>query len=437
MGPGGTGVKIGVAGLWHLGTVTAGCLASAGFEVTAYDGNAGTTAGLREGRLPVAEPGLGELIAKAVRAGHLRFSSFPSDLLGVDLLWVAYDTPVDDEGRADVESVLAAVEGLFPVLADGALVLVSSQLPIGSTRRLEERFRQARPGAAVSFAYSPENLRLGKAIEVFTQPDRVVVGIRDEKDRERVAEVLKPFTDRIVWMSVESAEMTKHALNAFLATSVVFANELAVLCERMKADAREVEAGLKSDVRIGPRAYLGPGGPFAGGTLARDVSFLIDLGLAEGLPTPLMSAVREGNDLHRQWARRRLVEIMGDVRGKTVAALGLTYKPGTDTLRGSNAVETSRWLKEKGARIVAYDPAVRSLPGELASLVELRESYDEALTGADAALVSTEWPELRALTADQVVLRMRSPLVVDPGGFLRGRLGDDRRIRYVTVGRPS
>lgn len=430
-------MRVGVAGLWHLGTVTAACLASGGHDVTAYDASTATIDGLGEGRLPVAEPGLAELVAEGVAAGRLRFTPRPEGLAGVELLWVAYDTPVDDEGRADVESVLSAVERLFPVLADGTLVVVSSQLPVGSTRTLEERFRAARRGASASFAYSPENLRLGKAIEVFTKPDRVVVGVREERQKGRVIELLKPFTDRIVWMSVESAEMTKHALNAFLATSVVFANELAVLCERMKADAREVEAGLKSDVRIGPRAYLGPGGPFAGGTLARDVSFLIGLGKAEGLPTPLMSAVREGNDLHRQWARRRLVEVAGDVRGKTVALLGLTYKPGTDTLRSSNAVETARWLADRGARVVAHDPAVRSLPAELAPVVELRASCEEALKGADAALVSTEWPEFRSVTADDVVAWMKRPIVLDAGGFLRARLGDDERVRYVIVGRPS
>ncbi len=433
-------MRVGVAGLWHLGTVTAGCLASGGHDVTAYDAGSATVDGLRGGRLPVAEPGVAELVAAGVAAGNLRFTSRPEELARVELLWIAYDTPVDDEGLADVEAVLSAVEKLFPVLADGALVLVSSQLPVGSTRILEERFHASRPGgsgSSVSFAYSPENLRLGKAIEVFTKPDRVVVGVREERQKARVLELLKPFTDRIVWMSVESAEMTKHALNAFLATSVVFANELAVLCERMKADAREVEAGLKSDIRIGPRAYLGPGGPFAGGTLARDVSFLIGLGKAEGLPTPLMSAVREGNDLHRQWARRRLVEVAGDVRGKTVALLGLTYKPGTDTLRSSNAVETARWLADRGARVVAHDPAVRSLPAELAPVVELRASCEEALKGADAALVSTEWPEFRSVTADDVVAWMKRPIVLDAGGFLRARLGDDERVRYVIVGRPS
>src|SRR5262249_38272086 len=162
------------------------------------------------------------------------------------------------------------------------------------------------------------------------------------------------FTDRIEWMTVESAEMTKHALNSFLATSVAFANELAGLCERVGADAGDVERGLKTDPRIGPRAYVRPGAAFAGGTLARDVSFLIEMRRAEERPPHLMSAVQESNEAHKDWPRRRLVELVGDPRGKAIAILGLTYKPGTDTLRRSTAVETARWLGDRGARVTAF-----------------------------------------------------------------------------------
>jgi UDPglucose 6-dehydrogenase len=430
-------MKIGVVGLWHLGTVTAACAASAGHDVVGFDTTTHTISQIEKGQLPVFEPGLEALMAGAVARGRLRFSSRASDLADTDVLWITYDTPVDESGRADVDAVIDAVAEVLPFAREGALVLISSQLPVGSTRRLEDTYRRLQPGGTATFAYAPENLRLGGAIRAFTRPDRVVAGVRHEPDQARIARLFEPFTDRIEWMSVESAEMTKHALNAFLATSVTFANELAALCERVGADAREVERGLKTDARIGPRAYLRPGSAFAGGTLARDVAFLADIGRSEGLPTHLMSGVQKSNDAHRLWPSRRLVEIMGDVTEQSIAVLGLTYKPGTDTLRGSSAIEISRWLSERGAVVVAYDPAVRTLPIECTAFLGLRGSVEEALRGADAVLVMTEWPEFTSLSADDVVRWMKSPLVLDPSGFLGARLGADERIRYRSVGRAA
>jgi len=428
-------VKVGVAGLWHLGSVTAACLASAGHEVIAFDASPDAVARLETGQPPVSEPGLQDLMARSVAAGSLSFSSRPEDLAASDVTWITYDTPVDDSGLADVDSVIDAATSVFPHMRDGSLVLVSSQLPVGSTRRLEGIYRRVRPDGTATFACSPENLRLGSAIDAFRRPARVVVGIRSAADKVRIAELLGPFTDRIEWMSVESAEMTKHALNAFLATSVVFTNELAALCERLGADAQEVERGLKSDARIGPRAYLRPGGPFAGGTLARDVEFLIAMGGAQSLPTHLMSAVRESNEAHKQWPRRRLLEVVGNLAGTRIVILGLTYKPGTDTLRGSSAIETARWLGEQAASVAAYDPAVTCLPAEVDAPVDLRSSAQEALEGADAALIATEWPEFCSLSADDFVRSMKRPIVLDPSGFLRAQLDADRRIRYLSVGR--
>src|SRR5262249_19142379 len=231
-------------------------------------------------------------------------------------------------------------------LRDGAIVLVSSQLPVGSTARL------AAMAPRLRFACSPENLRLGKAIEVFTKPDRVIVGVRDMETRILLAQLFAPITSQLEWMTIESAEMTKHAINAFLAVSVTFANELASVCERVGADAKEVERGLKTESRIGPKAYLAPGAAFAGGTLARDVAFLTELGARHGLVLPLLGGVRPSNDAHQQWARRRLEDRLGSLAGATVAVWGLTYKPGTDTLRRSAAIELCRSLAAAGATVV-------------------------------------------------------------------------------------
>jgi UDPglucose 6-dehydrogenase len=429
-------MKVCVLGLWHLGTVTAACLAAGGHDVIGVDFDPAVVAGLAAGKPPLFEPGLEDLVAAGLASGRLRFTAdVAAAVKDADVVWVAYDTPVDDEDRADVEYVVERVARLFPHLQAGMLVLLSSQVPVGTTRRLEQMFASESRGRSVGFGYSPENLRLGKAIDVFTHPDRVVAGVRTEAAREKVMALLRPFTDRIEWMSVESAEMTKHALNAFLATSVTFINEIAALCEQVGADATEVERGLKSEARIGPKAYLSPGGAFAGGTLARDVVFLSELGRGTGVPTHLLSSVKVSNDAHREWAQRRLSQLLGGVEGKTIAVWGLTYKPGTDTLRRSSAVELCQWLGAHGARVRAHDPAVRSLPDGLAAQIELVSSAPGAVVGAAALVVATPWPEYRDIDPGEACAGMARRLVLDANRFLGQTLGRDSGIEYVSVGR--
>src|SRR4029079_7195460 len=233
----------------------------------------------------------------------------------------------------------------------------------------EEAWSRQAGGRSVSFACSPENLRLGKAIETFRHPDRVVFGVRDTYARSRITKLFVPITDRLEWMSVESAEMTKHAINAFLATSVTFINELAALCETCGADAKEIERGLKSERRIGPSAYLSPGAAFAGGTLARDVMALKSLGARVGRQTPLLDGVEASNREHRHWARRQLMDRLKTLAGTRVAIWGLTYKPGTDTLRRSTSIELCRWLLDEGASVSVHDPEPKSLPEQLNRVV--------------------------------------------------------------------
>jgi UDPglucose 6-dehydrogenase len=430
-------MTIGVLGLWHLGSVTAACLASAGHDVIGVDFDSEVVAGLAEGRPPLFEPGLEDLVKSGLAAGRLRFTADAAAVESSDVVWVAFDTPVDDDDRADVDFVVDRVARVFPFLRDGALVLISSQVPAGTTRRLEAMFAAAGTGRRVTFAYSPENLRLGKAIAVFTQPDRVVVGIRSPEQKAPIEAMLRPFTTRFEWMGVESAEMTKHALNAFLATSVTFINEVAILCEEIGADASEVARGLKSEARIGPGAYLGPGAAFAGGTLARDVVFLSALGRSTGLATHLLSAVKASNDAHREWAQRRLARLDGGVAGKRIAVWGLTYKPGTDTLRRSSAIELCEWIHGQGGRVRAHDPAVRALPGELAARIELVQDPLASVEEASALVVATPWPEYREIAAAEVAARLRRPLVLDAARFLGETLGRSAELEYVSVGKAS
>lgn len=436
MAVGGSILKVCVAGLWHLGTVTAACLASAGLDVTALDSDPAVVDNLAAGRPPLFEPGLQGLVKAGLASGRLRVTTdIRAATDAARVVWITYDTPVDDDDRADVDYVLECAARLFPYLSDNTLVLVSSQVPVGTTHRLEQVFERMIPGRHVEFGYSPENLRLGSAIDAFMQPRRVVVGVRSHEGQKTAAMLFRPFTERIEWMSVESAEMTKHALNAFLATSIAFMNEIAVLCEQVGADATEVERGLKSEARIGPKAYLSPGAAFAGGTLARDVVFLSQLGQVHQTGTRLLSSVKTSNDAHRQWAQRRLEQLLDRVPGNTVAAWGLTYKPGTDTLRRSSSIELCEWLVEQGATVRVHDPVIKTLPRGLADRIELSSDALSAVQGASALVVATPWPEYRQITAIDVAARMRRRLVLDASRFLGDTLGRHTGIEYLSVGK--
>jgi UDPglucose 6-dehydrogenase len=427
-------MRVAVYGLWHLGCVTAACLAEAGHRVFAFDVDERVVEGLRGGKAPLHEPGLDDLLAAGLASGNLTVTADSAHALAdADVVWVTFDTPVNDRDEADVPWLRERLERIAEQLRPGTVVLISSQAPAGFTRSLEADWA----GRGLHFAYSPENLRLGKALEVFRKPDRVVVGVRDEAGRAAVEALLAPFHARIEWMTVESAEMTKHALNAFLATSAAFANELARLCESVGADAKEVERGLKSEIRIGPRAYLAPGAAFAGGTLARDLRYLVGFGERFSVATPLFDGVLASNEVHKGWVKEKLTRLLDGAAAPTVALLGLTYKPGTSTLRRSTAVEQALWLHGRGVRVRAHDPAVEALPEELRGAMELCAGPEEALAGADAAVVGTEWPAFRGLTGDQFVHAMRRPCVVDPNHFLAGALADDPRVTYFAAGRPA
>ena len=421
-------MKITVLGLWHLGCVTAACCARH-FQVTGLDFNAALIDGLRAGKAPLLEPGLDELIVANTTSGWLDFSTDAAACRDADVLWVTYDTPVNDADESDVAQVLEPLRRVLHELRTGAVVLVSSQLPVGTCASLEREFPQ------FHFACSPENLRLGRALDAFEKAERIIVGTRTDAPKALLEKLLAPFSDRIIFMRTESAEMVKHALNSFLAVSITFINEIARVCEHVGADAAEVTAGLKSEPRIGPRAYLGAGGPFAGGTLARDVVTLSRLGAHFGEPLAVIPAIKHSNDLHRGWIFRRLQSRFGELRGRTFAVLGLTYTPNTDTLRRSAAVELCQQLLAAGAYVRAHDPAVRDLPPELAA-VGLGD-LPATLADADAVVVCTEWPQFRDAPWPQFLPLLRQPVVVDANRFLEKPLLACGAVEHLSVGRPT
>jgi UDPglucose 6-dehydrogenase len=438
-------VNIGVLGLWHLGSVTAAGLAALGHEVVGLDFDERRVADLRRGAAPVFEPGLDELIKQGLSSGKLRFSSAVSEATrDIDVLWVAYDTPVDDDDLADADFVMTHIRRALAEMSADIIVLVSSQLPVGSVALLEEAGAAEHGSPRRRIAYCPENLRLGNAVSDFLHPERIVVGVRSNGDKELLGRLLGSITNSIEWMSVESAEMTKHAINAFFATSVAFANEIASICEVVGADAKEVERGLKTENRIGPRAYLSPGAAFAGGTLARDVAYLNRTSREHGVTTLLLSSVLASNDAHKLWAQKKLQLLFGDLSHITVAVWGLTYKPDTDTLRRSMSVELCDWLVREGVKVQVHDPMAKDLPERWRESVKRFETPLAAAQGAHALVMATQWPIYRTVEADQLAECCEGIAVLDASRFLpnlaastsasTSASASDGRFRYFSVG---
>ncbi len=426
-------MKVCVMGLWHLGCVTAACLSNLGVTVTGYVSDNEVINLLNKGDPPLYEPGLKELIVDGIEKHLLEFTTDLEDALkGVDYIWICYDTPVDADDNADIDFVFNEIKKIKGYVNNDLRIVISSQMPVGSTGRCEKEFSDLPFG--IDFAYSPENLRLGHAIEIFEKPDRVVVGTRNIEKRVEFEQLFNTITDQIIWMTTESAEMTKHAINAFLATSVTFANEIACICECVGADALEVSEGLKSESRIGRKAYVGPGSAFAGGTLARDIVFLNKLAEEDHIQTAVLSGVKESNDYHKGWAKRKLKEVFGSLDGKMITVLGLTYKPGTNTLRRSLAIELCDWIYNEGGRIIAFDPLIKELPIELKCKITIADSLEHAIINGDALIVATEWAEFRETVKNDLLINNGKSVVIDANGFLRKQL-NTVGISYYSVGK--
>jgi UDPglucose 6-dehydrogenase len=425
-----------VYGLWHLGTVTAACLASRGIATVGLAETPEAAAELNAGKAPLFEPGLDALLAQGLQGGTLSFTNdIAAAVSSADLLWVNFDTPVDDDDVADVGYVLDRVRGTFPHLKDGAVVLISSQVPVGSTALLEHDFAAVAKGRKVSFAYSPENLRLGDAIGVFTQSERIVIGVRGDDARKVIEPMLKPFCDTLLWTRVESAEMVKHALNSYLATCVTFTNEIATICESVSADMSEVEAALRLDPRIGKKAYVRAGSAFGGGTLARDVQFLKSIAKDGDVRVPVLAAVLESNDHHKGWVVRHLRRQLGSLAGKKVGVLGLAYKAGTDAIRRSVAIEVIEELMAEGADVTVFDPKVAALPEPLSSAVTIASSADAVFKGSEAVVLATEWPQFRELDFTALVPSMERAMLIDQNAFVSKQLADLSGLDYIVAGK--
>jgi UDPglucose 6-dehydrogenase len=425
-----------VYGLWHLGTVTAACLASRGIATVGLAETPAAAAELQAGKAPLFEPGLDALLEKGLKSGALRFTSeVAAAVSSADLVWISFDTPVDDDDVADVGYVLDRVRLTFPHLKNGSVVLVSSQMPVGSTAKLEQDFAAVAKGRNVSFGCSPENLRLGDAIRVFTEPERIVIGVRSDGARRVIEPALKPFCQTLLWTRVESAEMVKHALNSYLATCVTFTNEIASICESVAADMSEVEAALRLDPRIGKRAYVRAGSAFGGGTLARDVQFLKAIARDRDARVPVLTAVLESNDHHKGWVVRHLRRQLGALTSKRIGVLGLAYKAGTDAIRRSVAIEVIQELIAAGADVTVFDPKVSTLPHPLNSAVTIAGGIGAVFANSEAVVLATEWPEFRDLNFATLIPSMKRALLIDQNAFVSKQLSDFSGLEYIVAGK--
>ena len=426
--------RIAVVGLWHLGCVVSAGLAHLGHTVAATDFDGDVILTLQHGVPPIYEPGLAELMALQISEGRLAFvSTCQQAFADAEYIFITFDTPVDEDDQSDLTPVEAALDAASIHAGPGVQIIVMSQVPVGTCERLAERLRGRAPELSFSLAYQPENLRLGEALKTFLYPDLIMVGAEDEVVAGRLLRLYEGIEAPHVTMSWNSAEMAKHALNAFLATSISFINELADLTAATGADIRDVVRALRQDRRIGPFAFLSAGPGFSGGTLARDIQTLRRLGKRTGYPTSQLDATLAVNGRRLPNIVAKIRHLCGEIKGSRVGLLGLTYKSGTNTLRRSSALALAHLLIHQGSKVSAFDPQVCDLPAGTDGIVLCSDPYQVAKS-AVAIVVMTPWPEFKKLDFGRLSSVMQQPLIIDVHNCLDS--GEIRKagLRYIGTG---
>jgi UDPglucose 6-dehydrogenase len=378
---------------------------------------------MREGHAALYEPGLDDALGKSLRAGTLQVSNDPSIIAGCEFIFIALDTPVGEDDKIDVGPVEDLLDVITPHLASGSIVILSSQVPVGTTARMRQRVRAHDP--SVEVAYSPENLRLGQALRSYLEPGHIVIGAETPAAADSLEALFAPMRAQCFRMDLTSAELVKHCINSFLATSISLANHWSDLASVVGATYPAVVAAVRADPRIGERAYLDPGIGFSGGTLGRDLRVL-DAVCEDELPgaAPLFGEIWRYNHQRAATIAKRIAGGVEQVGGRRVALLGLTYKPGTSTLRRSLPLELARRLLSAGIDVSAHDPRADWSEAAAPDRLEVAASVDDAVRNADLLVVLTPWPEYRTLDLRALAARMRQALVYDPALFFSDRSQD-------------
>jgi len=426
-------IKIGIVGLWHLGAVLCAAWSKLGFEVIGFDYSKSLINSLGLNQPPIFEPHLQETLANSKEENRLMFADEIALLSDCDFVFLAYDTPLLDDDSSNLIPLEKAIEDLGNVLKDHALVIVSSQTPVGTCGNFRSSL-QAK-NHTVELAYSPENLRLGQAIECYLKPGRIIIGADTSAAESKAVSLFGNIEAELVTMSLASAEMVKHGINAFLANSIVFANHLADLCEACGANILDVVKGVKSDDRIGLKAYLSAGIGFSGGTLGRDLKILAELNRKTRQKAFLYESLQRFNSERKDIILDKVTRLLdGKLSGKTIGVLGLTYKPGTSTLRRSLPIEIIKSLVNKGAKVKAYDPKADydELEGE--RVFKICTSIDDAISESDLVLLLTEWSEFREYNWENGLNLMKNNRLFDAKNSLVDMELSEKGYRYSGIG---
>ncbi|HJS31435.1 MAG TPA: UDP-glucose/GDP-mannose dehydrogenase family protein [Alphaproteobacteria bacterium] len=434
-------MRIAMIGTGYVGLVSGACFSEFGVEVTCVDKDAAKIDALKRGRIPIFEPGLEQLVSTNVKAGRL---SFTTDLAGAvpgaDAVFIAVGTPSRrGDGHADLTYVYAAAEEIAACLDGYAVIVTKSTVPVGTGHEVARRIRAKRPDADFDVVSNPEFLREGAAINDFMRPDRVVIGADSERAREVMRTLYRPLyliETPIVFTSVETSELIKYAANAFLAMKITFINEIADLCEKVGADVHDVARGIGLDGRIG-RKFLHPGPGYGGSCFPKDALALVSTARQYGAPVRLIETTIDINAQRKKRMADKIIQACGgELGGKSVAVLGLTFKPNTDDMRDAASLDILPALQRAGAKVRAYDPEGMEEARQLLPGVTMCDSAYAAMEGADALAILTEWNEFRAVDFERVKSLLKTPIIVDLRNVYEPAALAAAGIRYTSIGRP-
>jgi UDPglucose 6-dehydrogenase len=435
-------MRIVIIGAGYVGLVTGVCFSEFGVEVVCIDNDARKVAALREGRIPIFEPGLEQMVQSNVKAGRLSFSTDLKEAVPeADAVFIAVGTPSRrGDGHADLTYVYDAAREIAASLSGHTVIVTKSTVPVGTGREVARIVAEVRPDAEFDIASNPEFLREGSAINDFMRPDRVVIGAETDRAREIMRALYRPLyliETPIVFTGLETAELIKYAANSFLAAKITFINEIADLCEQVGADVHDVARGMGLDGRIG-RKFLHPGPGYGGSCFPKDTLALVRTAQKAGAPLRIVETVVAVNDARKEAMAARIATACGgSIDGKTIAVLGLTFKPNTDDMRDAPSLAILPMLLEQGARIRAFDPeGMDEARALLPDLEYCSDAYD-AVNAADAVVILTEWNEFRAIDLDRMKSLLRRPVVIDLRNIYDPETMQAAGFDYTSVGRPA
>jgi UDPglucose 6-dehydrogenase len=435
-------MRIAVIGTGYVGLVSGACFSEFGVSVTCVDKDAAKIERLIAGEIPIYEPGLEELVSSNARAGRLSFTTdLPAAVAGADAVFIAVGTPSRrGDGHADLSYVFGATEEIARALTGYAVVVTKSTVPVGTGRKVAQILRRIRPEGSFDVVSNPEFLREGSAIGDFMRPDRVVIGAETERARKVMRALYRPLyliETPIAFTAIETAELIKYAANSFLATKISFINEIAELCEKVGADVQDVAKGIGLDGRIGPKfLHAGPG--YGGSCFPKDCLALVRTAQEAGAPVSIVEQVVAVNDTRKRKMADKIVKACGgSIAGKTLAVLGLTFKPNTDDMREAPSLTILPALQEAGAEVRAFDPEGIDEARPLLPGITFSATAYEAMDGADAVVLLTEWNEFRALDLERVKRLLRSPTLIDLRNVYKPADMAAAGFFYFSIGRKS